>query len=76
MSMRLIGRHLVGVDLMSAYLISVYLMHGSHRHVWACISYRGTADNFTKRFVCEVTPQANSPSPELALEIAPLIHSG
>jgi hypothetical protein len=28
-----------------------------------------------KRFVCEVTPHANSPSPELALEIAPLIHS-
>src|ERR1700722_6980979 len=29
-----------------------------------------------KRCVCEVTPQANSPSPEFALEIAPLIHSG
>ena len=42
---------------------------------WACISYRGTVDNFTKQFVCEVTPQANSPSPEFALEIAPLIHS-
>jgi hypothetical protein len=39
------------------------------------LSYRGTTDDFTKRFVCEVTPHANSPSPELALEIAPLIHS-
>jgi hypothetical protein len=25
--------------------------------------------------VCEVTPQANSPSPELAIEFAPPIHS-
>jgi hypothetical protein len=71
MSMRLIGMHLVGVDPMGVYLIGVDLigMHLIGMHLLQ-------VDNFTKRFVCEVTPHANSPSPELALEIAPLIHSG
>ena len=78
--------NVVGVDLMGMYLIGVDLIGmGSHRrgsrsHRHACHGrvspYRGTVDNFTKQFVCEVTPQANSPSPEFALEIAPLIHSG
>jgi hypothetical protein len=62
MSMRLIGMDLVGVDLMSAYLMRV-----SHR----CEFYRAYI-----LWVCEVTPHANSPSPELGLEIAPPIHSG
>src|SRR5438270_8479905 len=84
--MHLVGVDLMGVDLVGVYLIGVDLIGmGSHRrgsrsHRHACHGrvspYRGTVDNFTKQFVCEVTPQANSPSPEFALEIAPLVHSG
>jgi hypothetical protein len=62
--MCLIGMHLIGV-----YLIGVYFTRGSHRHV--SHGRASPVDNFTKQFVCEVTPHANSPSPELALEIAP-----
>ena len=44
------------------HLIGVYLM--------ACI----TVDNFTNDLCAKLPPHANSPSPELALEFAPLIH--
>jgi hypothetical protein len=72
--MHLIGMHLIGVDLMRISHKRVFHRRGSHRH----ISYgrASPVDNFTKQFVCEVTPYANSPSPELALEIAPPIHPG
>src|SRR5436305_1393139 len=68
MGMYLIGVHLMGVYFLSMHLIGVYLM--------ACISYRRELSIIsTNDFVCEVTPHANSPSPELAIEFAPLIHS-
>jgi hypothetical protein len=69
----LIGMHLVGVNL-SVYLIGVYFIGVHLRH--ASHGRASPVDNFTKQFVCEVTPHANSPSPELALEIAPPIHPG
>jgi hypothetical protein len=45
--MRLIGMHLVGMHLIGVNL-SVNLTRGSHKHAshGACISYRGTVDNF------------------------------
>jgi hypothetical protein len=54
----LIGVYFIAVDLIDMHLMGVHLL-------WI-ISLNG--------FVCEVTPHANSPSPELALEIAPPIH--
>jgi hypothetical protein len=44
-----------------------------------CFVSGGTVNNFTNDLcanLLKATPQANSPSPEFALEIAPLIHSG
>jgi hypothetical protein len=52
------GVYLMGVHLTGMYLIGTY-RRASHWHT----STGGTVDNFT-----------NSPSPELALEFAPLIH--
>ena len=84
--MHLVGVDLMGVDLVGVYLIGVDLIGmGSHRrgsrsHRHAChgrVSPTGELWIISlNKFVCEVTPQANSPSPEFALEIAPLIHSG
>jgi hypothetical protein len=56
---------------MGVHLIGMHIFIGVHL-LQACI-YQG---NWIISFVCEVTPHANSPSPELALEFAPLIHPG
>jgi hypothetical protein len=60
MSMRLIGMHLVGVDLMSVDL--------------RCGFYRLVSYGCARELLNDLC--AKLPSPELALEIAPLIHSG
>jgi hypothetical protein len=71
--MCLIGMHLIGVDLMGVYLIGVYFigvdligMYLMGVHLLWIISLNN---------LCAKLPRhANSPSPELALEIAPPIH--
>src|SRR5947199_10836400 len=83
MGMHLMGVHLMGMHLMDMYLMSMQLMgvyflsmHLIGVYLMACISYRRELSIIsTNDFVCEVTPHANSPSPELAIEFAPLIHS-
>jgi hypothetical protein len=66
MGVYLMGVHLIGVFLMGVHLMGVHIFIGVHL-LQACISYRRTVD------LC--APHANSPSLELALEFAPLIHS-
>jgi hypothetical protein len=72
MSMRLIGIHLVGVYLIGVHLRGMHLIsvHLIGVHLMGVHLLQG------KLWIISVTICANSPSPELALEIAPPIHSG
>jgi hypothetical protein len=70
MGMYLMSVYLVGMHLTGMYLIGTYGL-ASH---WHASLTEGTVDNFSSD-MCEVTPHANSPSPELTPEFASLIHS-
>ena len=65
MSMHLMGVYLMGVHLTGVYLIGTY-GRASHGRAYLLQACREAVD----------TPHVNSPSPELALEFAPLIHPG
>jgi hypothetical protein len=72
MSMCLIGMHIVGVDLMS-----VSHRRGSHRHAsYERASPTGELWVISLNNLCAKLPRTRIRlNPELALEIAPLIHS-
>ena len=79
------GMHLIGVYLTGIYLIGVYghisYKHASYGYRDACISgvhllEGGIIDNFSNDLCAKLPRTRIRLSPELALEIAPPIHSG
>jgi hypothetical protein len=64
---------------MQAHEVHAYNMHAHKMYAHEMHAYdrrASTRELWIIPTMCEVTPHANSPSPELALEFAPLIHPG